>query len=190
MKHCEAQPKRKTRRGVTLIELIIVITTMAIITSLAVTTIFMLLRVEGEGAGSLSEALIESRLARQFRKDVHSAIAAELAEDGALKLQNDDQWIIYKPNEDNVSRMIQTDNEQTKAFDQFFIGKKTAKFVIIKQNTEQSSSNYETVDLVIEKPKDTKGTNKTLGPNNRNHMVRATLAFDRRFLKDQQGGAE
>lgn len=68
----------RTRRGASLIEMLVVISTMSVIMTVAATTILWLLRSEASGAKAVAASAGFSRLATDFRRDVHSATGAEM----------------------------------------------------------------------------------------------------------------
>ncbi len=76
----------KSRRGVSLVELLVVIATSSVMVTLGSTTIFMLLRAEAAGTKSLFTSTSMSRLATAFRDDVSTARRVELkhADDAAV----------------------------------------------------------------------------------------------------------
>ncbi len=68
------------RRGVTLIEMIVVMTGVAAMLGLTVLMLQLLLRLDGDSRARLDSASMLARLAEQFRRDVHGAGAARLVE--------------------------------------------------------------------------------------------------------------
>lgn len=67
------------RRGVSLVELLVVITMLAALLTCTSVTLIRLLRAQSSGGQALAEALTISRLARDLRRDAHAAVTAELA---------------------------------------------------------------------------------------------------------------
>jgi heme/copper-type cytochrome/quinol oxidase subunit 2 len=66
------------RRGITMIETLMLVTCVAIVLGLAALTIQVMLRLVADSQTRLSSSLMVDRLARQFRADVHlSAIALD-----------------------------------------------------------------------------------------------------------------
>lgn len=100
------------RRGVSLIEMLAVITTMSVVGTLSVTTMFFMLRAEGGGAKSLFAGVAYSRLSHDFRRDVHAAIAANPIGDGSVPprqldlLQPDEQTVSYTIRADRIVRTV------------------------------------------------------------------------------------
>ena len=68
----------RTRRGFSLIEMLVVIAVMSVMVTLGTITIALLMRSERNGGDALVAAQAANRLARQFRDDVHAAQAATL----------------------------------------------------------------------------------------------------------------
>jgi prepilin-type N-terminal cleavage/methylation domain-containing protein len=68
----------RVRRGVSLMELLIVMTVLAVILSTSSVTLFRLLQAQTAGTTALAESLTTARLARDLRRDAHSATAATL----------------------------------------------------------------------------------------------------------------
>ena len=75
-----AQQREGTRRcGVSLVELLVVMTMLAALLSCTTITLFRLLRAQSAGGRVLAESLTMSRLGRDLRRDAHAATRAELA---------------------------------------------------------------------------------------------------------------
>ncbi len=68
------------RRGVTLIEVIVLMTGVAAMLGLTVLMLQLLLKLDGDSRSRLDSAGMLARLAEQFRRDVHGAGAARLVE--------------------------------------------------------------------------------------------------------------
>jgi Tfp pilus assembly protein FimT len=68
----------RARRGITLVETLVVISTASVVMTLATTTIIWLLRTEGSGADALIANTSLARLAADFRHDVRNATDAKL----------------------------------------------------------------------------------------------------------------
>ncbi len=66
------------RRGVSLVELLIVISVATVIVGICVTTIHVLLRSERDQSRAIQTAVTISRLSEVFREDVHAASQGEL----------------------------------------------------------------------------------------------------------------
>jgi hypothetical protein len=64
------------RKGYTLVEMLIVISGLAVVFGLSVGMIHMLLRLDRGSRSRLGEKASISRLAREFRRDAHAAISA------------------------------------------------------------------------------------------------------------------
>jgi hypothetical protein len=71
-------PRPRPRRGITLIELIVVMSGVAIVLGLCAVTIQLLFRLNADGHARLSASASFARLAGQFRSDVHACEGAVL----------------------------------------------------------------------------------------------------------------
>jgi type II secretory pathway component PulJ len=69
------------RRGVTLIEVIVLMTGVAAMLGLTVLMLQLLLKLDGDSRARFDRAGTLARLAEQFRRDVHAAAAARLVEE-------------------------------------------------------------------------------------------------------------
>jgi prepilin-type N-terminal cleavage/methylation domain-containing protein len=117
-------PRRpRSRRGVSLIELLIVISIGSVIVGTCVTTMHLLLRVERDQERALRQSVILSRVRKLFSDDVHSGTTAALgdvATDGArLTLEGlDGRRVIYSAEEHTLTRE-EISNDQPAHADQF-----------------------------------------------------------------------
>jgi prepilin-type N-terminal cleavage/methylation domain-containing protein len=75
------QSRPALRRGVSLIELLVVISIASVIIGLCVTTIHLLLRSERDQSRDVRTAAIVSRLAEVYREDVHATSQSEIVVD-------------------------------------------------------------------------------------------------------------
>ncbi len=71
-------PSQSARRGYSLIELLVVITSVTVILGLCAVTIQALMRVNGDAQARLSASATFARLASQFRADVHGSDEVQL----------------------------------------------------------------------------------------------------------------
>lgn len=72
-------PHRTTRRGISLIELMVVMTGVAVILGLCAVTIQAMLRVNSDARSQLNASATFARLASQFREDVHASDGVQLS---------------------------------------------------------------------------------------------------------------
>lgn len=98
------------RRGVSLVELLIVISVATVIVGICATTIHLLLRSERDQSRALRTAATLSRLSEVFREDVHATSKAVIeAVDGKaahLTLTDaDGRQIVYLPEENRLQRI-------------------------------------------------------------------------------------
>ncbi len=85
-----------TRRGFTLIEMILVIGSVSVILAICGSLLHVLLRLDRSGRESLGDSVTLTRLARQFRQDVRAARAVDLGKEQQLELaRSDGPPIIY-----------------------------------------------------------------------------------------------
>lgn len=73
------------RRGVTLVELMVLMTAVAVMLGVCVTTLGLAMRLEADGRAAFERSETLGRLARLFRTDVHEARDASL-DGGVLRL--------------------------------------------------------------------------------------------------------
>ena len=66
------------RRGITILEIMVVMTGVAAMLALCALTIQLLMRLNDDGHARLSAAVSLERLARQIRQDAHASDAAQL----------------------------------------------------------------------------------------------------------------
>ena len=97
---------RPARRGSSLIELLVVITVVAVLLGLCAVTIQVLLRVEADAQARRSASATLGRLADQFREDVHACDVAEVRPAAGLRLSRDrGVAITYQAREGRVERV-------------------------------------------------------------------------------------
>lgn len=104
---------RSSRRGVSLIELAIAISTLAALLSFGTVLLGLLFRADHVGQDALAEQLTNARLSRQFRADVHAARAVVVADDnpGALQLALDDgRRVTWLAEASGVQRVVLRDD--------------------------------------------------------------------------------
>jgi type II secretory pathway component PulJ len=77
---------RAPRRGITLIETLVVMTGLSVLLGLCAVTIQLLLRVSSEAQARRSASAALGRLAEQFRADVHGGDDAQLRPSAGLRL--------------------------------------------------------------------------------------------------------
>ena len=101
------------RRGISLLETLILVTCVAIVLGLAAVTIQLMLRLVADSQARLSSSIMFERLARQLRADVHSSETAVLGGAGekaaagrtTLKLSPEPGRLVsYKMLEKSVDR--------------------------------------------------------------------------------------
>ena len=80
---------REARRGISLIELLVIMTGVAVILGLCAVTIQVLFRVSSDTQARRSASAALGRLAEQFREDVHACDGAELQPAAGLRLSRD-----------------------------------------------------------------------------------------------------
>jgi hypothetical protein len=76
----------RSRRGITLIEVLILVTGVALMLGLCAVTIQLLLRLHADSQARMNSTIVLERLARQLRDDAHASESARLgAEDAKAK---------------------------------------------------------------------------------------------------------
>lgn len=106
------QPVKQSRRGVSLIELLVMMAGASILLGTVSVLIGLMFRSEQHSARKIAAALSADRLARQFRQDAHAALKAELLHDEktvALQFELDgNRRVSYTPGDDRMRRTIAT----------------------------------------------------------------------------------
>ncbi|MSR57203.1 MAG: prepilin-type N-terminal cleavage/methylation domain-containing protein [Planctomycetaceae bacterium] len=120
---CSITPHVSRRRGVSLIELLIVMAIAGVIITLTMTTIHLLLRSERDQSRAVWMTVTVSRLAQVFREDVHAttlaAIAPEHEQLSRLALvAADGREIVYLASE-HVLERVETQKGEESHRDQF-----------------------------------------------------------------------
>jgi prepilin-type N-terminal cleavage/methylation domain-containing protein len=107
----------RIRSGWTLIEMLVTIAVIATITGVAVKTLAAMLRSERNGVEHVARLATISRLARQFRADIHKASAIEISTDTPSKplllvTVNETQQIQYETKPAGLLRTERRANQQ------------------------------------------------------------------------------
>jgi type II secretory pathway pseudopilin PulG len=122
------QPARTISRGFSLIELLVVMTGVAVILGLCAVTIQALIRVNADAQARLSASATFARLASQFREDVHASDDAQIPADpklggnpgearatATLRLTRDPQRVItYEVRDGRVARLESTSGKTSR----------------------------------------------------------------------------
>ena len=172
------------RRGASLIELMVVIS-MATAVLVMIGTIFH--RMFQAEQGSARTVLMErttSRLAIQFRRDVHAARSAvrKTSPDGTapileLKSQSDSITVVYFGGRDEVKREL-VESGETKARETYRLPKCATTF---PQQSEAGPTSQQIVSLLIERPQSTLTANPQAIPTLRGLPLEAELGRDLRL---------
>lgn len=100
---------RTPRRGISLIEVMVVVTSVAILLGLCAVTMQFLFRVESEAQARRGAAAALGRLAEQFREDAHASEDTELRPQSGLRLKVDPRTAIdYEIGPGRVTRVEAT----------------------------------------------------------------------------------
>jgi hypothetical protein len=105
------------RRGKSLIEMLVIISVLSVVMSLAGGTLILLLRCERQVKRDLDQERSLVRLGQQFRADAHAATGAEVGPACVLKLAGG-QTIRYAAGNAGVTREVM-DGEKVEHRDQF-----------------------------------------------------------------------
>jgi prepilin-type N-terminal cleavage/methylation domain-containing protein len=103
---------RVAHRGVTLIEMLVVITVLGVLLDLCAVTIQLLMRVGSNAQARRGAAAALGRLAEQFREDVHACDDAQLRPSAGLRLTLDPRVVVdYEVRDGRVARVESTDGQ-------------------------------------------------------------------------------
>jgi hypothetical protein len=102
----------RVRRGITIIEVLIVVTSVSMMLSLCAVSIQLLMKLNGDGVGRYSAAVALERLSRQLRDDAHLSESGQLDGDQKANGKPDqlrldltpDHWVVYQSQEGAVVR--------------------------------------------------------------------------------------
>ncbi|QDT45777.1 hypothetical protein Pan241w_59050 [Gimesia alba] len=131
-------------RGVSLIEMMVVISLMSVIFTVSITTLGFLMRVEMKGTARIQETLSFQKLSRQFRADAGTARKAVIIDgkdnnSSQLKFEIEpDTSIIYsKDRVKNSILRLKKQSEKTIASDEFRIPVELLQFQIEQENQRE-----------------------------------------------------
>jgi prepilin-type N-terminal cleavage/methylation domain-containing protein len=106
---------RASRRGYSLIEMIVVISGLAVLMGLCAVTIQLVMRVSSEAQSRRSNAVALGRLAEQFREDVHGCDDAQPRPPGGLRLTRSPRVVIdYQTRDGRVDRIESVDGQPSR----------------------------------------------------------------------------
>lgn len=130
----------RSRHGKSLVEMLVVITAMSVLLGFVAQTFHTLRRAERASAQSLTQSVNLSRLARQFRHDVHAARQAERAtadnQPEQLRLMRPDgTTILWSTTDDSVTRGEQRDGTRT-AQERYRVGPARLRFDLSDDGTQ------------------------------------------------------
>lgn len=169
------------RRGVSLVELLIVISVASVIVGLCAKTIHVLLRTERDQARALRTTVTVSRLAEVFRDDVHESLDAEIvaAENQPLRLMLNDRSggeVTYTFDAHQLHRQETAANRGAHR-DTFYLPPGSTARV---DKPDSAPRVRITLDLPSARPDDMPAPRRPTSPP-RVLSIEATLGFDRRF---------
>ena len=173
------------RRGVTLVEMLVVISTMSVIMALGITTIFLMMRAEGSGAKALVDSMTYARMANSFRQDVHAARDIQLVADAPdkpnslrLRLSQTEQ-VTYQIDDENVIRITKT-NDKVDHLEQFRLPNVKAGFEL---HGNQTAGNSTLIELVLTRRHAAATDQHEAVLPTREYRIKALLGSDHRFEK-------
>jgi len=112
----------RPRRGITLIEMLVLMTCVGLMLGLCAVTIQLLLRLHADSQARLSAAMVFDRLARQLRTDVHASEKAQL--DAATTAKPADRGAILALHLKPAHSITYTARGQVIARDETLLGKR------------------------------------------------------------------
>ena len=95
------------RHGTSLVEMMVVMTVMAAVLSVGLTSLFRMFQLQSRELQSLSEMTVWRRLSRDFRDDAHLAENAVAAAPNLLELQTADGLVSWSVEGDTLKRTAQ-----------------------------------------------------------------------------------
>lgn len=176
---------RRARRGVSLIELLIVISIGTVIIGLCVTAMHVLLRVERDQARSLRSAMVLSRVRQLFADDVHRGATAKIETGDGDKRQLEVAIegagrVVYSAGE-HVLQREEFEGEQLKHRDEFHFPPGAAFYFEQEQEPSIVRLNIEIAAAVPDEFLDRTRGKPGKGPPPRTVSIEARLSRDRRF---------
>jgi prepilin-type N-terminal cleavage/methylation domain-containing protein len=129
------------RKGFTLIEMLVVLSLLAVILPMAGGTVFFLLRAQSQSADDLRDSMALSQLSHAFRSDVHAARRARTAEgpavDGGIVLELDPtRTIEYQAEPNGFVRRTVRRGKVVERREQFRVGGARPKFELADSGRE------------------------------------------------------
>jgi Tfp pilus assembly protein PilV len=101
MRHMNAKTSaRSARRGITIIEVMIVVTGVAMLLGLCAVSIQVLMKLNADVQGRYSAAVALERLARQLRDDAHASETAQMTVDDKKAGKPAGLRLVFEPNHD------------------------------------------------------------------------------------------
>lgn len=95
-----------TRRGKTLIEMVVIVSCLSMLLPLIATTLVLVMKVERQVRADLAQQTILARLGSRFRTDAHTAASARLA-DSAIELSlPEERTIRYAAGDAGITREV------------------------------------------------------------------------------------
>jgi prepilin-type N-terminal cleavage/methylation domain-containing protein len=129
------------RSGFTLIEVLVVVSLMAVILPMAAGTIFFLLRAQSQSADGLRDAMGLTQFSHTFRTDVHAsrsvhAGGSQTAPDGLVLELGDSRTIEYRAEPSGLVRRTERHGEVVERREQFHVGAAPARFQVVDNGRE------------------------------------------------------
>jgi len=123
------------RSGKSLIEIVVVLSTMTVIMALSITTLFLVMRADSFGMTSLAVTSNRARLSRQFRSDVHAAQSASLvpatdSDSQQLSLLHADATVVMYEAANNSVRRTRQQGDDVLSRETFPLSKGDARFTV------------------------------------------------------------
>jgi prepilin-type N-terminal cleavage/methylation domain-containing protein len=173
------------RRGVTLIETVVAMSMLVVLATLAVTTVFLLMRAEAGGARALTASTGVSRLADAFRQDVHAAASATVENDEngkpQLRLAADGTAAtLYSASDRTVRRIVKNGDDVTGS-DSYTLPVGEVRFEVHPQQKLVSLVLQRTPETRSSKRPDTPEASAKAQPALSQFRIEAALGRDVRF---------
>ena len=175
-------------RGTSLIQMLVVITTLGFLSTAVITTMVSMMRAQGRAAGVWVVHHQWLRLTDDWRRDAHSAVSAEITQQNdspafVLRSSSATHRVTYLAGKGEVTRR-ETDGDKVLRTETYRLPDWTVRFEASSASAEQpqSLSVNQTVQMICRRPNAPRPTPKTSVPLREDSQL-AVIGRDHRFEK-------